>query len=498
MYNSNNRQYIFRQSSGKVWNLYHDEKLGLCYSTLTKRSTWTEPVSLHKNLHPVFFADIDFDDCFHILFQDKQGNIFLSRLYNSSIKTIPVLNSKAPVSYNKYLSLIPARNESHFFFIIQHNDSSILAHQILRGDTVSTPRVIDYVAKSNCPYSVIGDKSGNIYAFYQSSSGESLQIGYKKYNSDQNFWSDFSFITNHSGNCEFPRAIVDNKNIMHICYQRHSLKQYELVYQQKVPDKNIWSDEIIVHSSVHSFYDSSVVCSGESTIVYWVRDDVIYYSSSTDGGAVWSKPARHNFVPSKQLMCMTYKTNQSIENEKLAASSLPGCFINGFKLAFYQEPTVSTHNITADELKTMLLDGLKLLKDNVEELKDSNSDMRKSIQELSVAHQNLEMEMTKNAVKLNFLEDDTKQIQQISSQLENYSGILNDFISKPGSGLPDFEEMKNSIIQEITTGSELSKYSLDISRLRNELNDFKKYLGKRKLKYTTSNKGRRKKIFKRI
>jgi hypothetical protein len=252
MFISNNRQFVFKQSSGKVWNIFSDEKRGLQYTILTKRNIWAEPVSVQKNILPQFFADIDYEDRFHIIFQDKQGNISYSLLDDNTVKTLPVLNSKVPSAYNKYLNLIPFKNNIHFFYVLQHNDTYMLAHQTLNDGNVNPPKVVDYVVKTDCPYSVVYDSAGSIYVFYQSSDGKNYQVGYKKLSPGQKYWGEFIPVSHYEGSCELPRTLIDNRNVIHLCYQRIASRQYELVYQQKVPDKNIWTGDVVMHTSAYS------------------------------------------------------------------------------------------------------------------------------------------------------------------------------------------------------------------------------------------------------
>lgn len=422
MYSINNRQFVFKQSSGKLWNFCYDERLGLCYSILGRRNTWSDPVSLHKNVHRSFFIDIDAEDRFHILFQDKQGNIFYCRIDNENVKTIPVLNSKSVSSYDKHLYLIPYKNTVHFFYILYHNDTIILAHQLLSEEKVNTPKVIDYVMNGKCPYAVTYDKSDNIYVVYQAPDGKFAQLGYKKYTQAQKNWGDFIPITKYSGMNELPRVICDSNNTIHICYQRNSEKQYELIYQQKVVDKNIWSNEHIIFSSSYSFNEASIVYSNDNIVVYWVRDDIIYYSSSGDYGITWTKPARYAFIAGKQLLCVYYKPVNPYETEKIVPSNLPGSFINGLKLAFYQNPAESSNkNLSADDLKNMIVDSLKMLRGNVEELKESDSSIRDKVSNLYSMHQGMNKEFIKYSVKLNSIEEEINQIKQALSRLEKRS-----------------------------------------------------------------------------
>lgn len=465
MYNSNKKQYIFRQSSGKVWNFYHDEKTGLCYSILTRRNTWTEPVTLQRNIFPSFFADIDYDDNFHILYQDKAGNIFYSRISDGNIINVPVLNSKQPSPYDKHFYLIPSKSVIHLFFTIHYNDACILSHQTVTGSTASRPRVIDYILRNELPYTVIYDRPGNFYALYQSSDGKYLQTGYKKYTSAQNFWGEFIPVTKFNGDTEFPRAIIDNKDIIHLCYQRRGERQYEMVYQQKVPDKNLWTGEIVIHSSASPFTDSSIVWTNDTLYIFWVRSDVVYFSSSNDKGSTWTKPSKLNFSAGRQLLCMCYKSNSPNEGDKFIAREIPGNFINGFKLAFYEAASEGGSNLSPDELKNMIVDSLRLLKVSIEELKEANTHTRENIAQLNLNQQNLEREITKCSLRIGLLENEFNQIKAINRQLESYRNSLYqqktevEQISN-GSGKPD----EGSMYQDIMTHQNIAGTDLRISR----------------------------------
>jgi len=454
-------------------SFYYEEVHGICYSILTRHNTWTEPVSLQKNAHQSFYADIDSEDNIHLLFQDKQGNIFYSLICNASIKTTPVLNSKSISLYDKYLFLVPFKNVVHFFYILQHNDSNILAHQVLIDSSVSMPKVIDYVAKSKCPCSITLDKLGNLYAFYQASDGRHLQLGHKKYNSTQRAWGEFSAITRFSTDSEYPRVMVDNKNIMHICFQRRYERQYELIYQQKVPDKNIWTNEIIIHTSAYPFNESSIILINGSIIIYWVRDDIIYFSASNDEGNTWSKPARYNFSAGRQLMCISYRTNNPYENEKVSITNIPGNFINGIKLAFYQDTTENMNDLSATDLKNMIVDSLRLLKVSIEELKEFNADLKEDILRLNSEQQNIEKDLVKYSVKQDIMENDIRQVKNVSSRLDALSGILGELRSKIDAEPAGVAEFRRDLESKIIESSIIQNCIMEIQSLKNEIDSLR-------------------------
>ena len=430
MYNSSNKQFIFRQSNGDIWNFYHDYRYGLCYNTLTKRNTWTNPVSLHKNAFQSFFVDMDLDDRFHIMFQDNLGNIHYSFMDKDSIKTVPVLNSKVPTAYNKHLFLIPFKNNIHFFYVLRQESSPIFAYQVLSDDRISNPKVIDYVSDNICPCSITADKNQSIYAFYQSTDGKHLQLGYKKYNMQRRLWNEFTPVTKHDADCEFPRVVTDNSGLIHLCYQRKTSKQYELFYQQKIPDKNIWSNEVAIHISSHSFEDSSIFWVNDNVIIYWVRDDIIYYCLGTQSGNVWEKPLRYSFPTTHKLLCMSYKSNNVYEIDKTAIKEIPGSFAGGLKFAFYQQPADRGENLSAEELRALILDSLKLLKDGFQDLKESNISLREDLNKYINRQKELEKEIVKYTVKVDSFVTDLNHTKALNGKLEDIAVELRELKAK--------------------------------------------------------------------
>jgi len=290
---------------------------------------------------------------------------------------------------------------------------------VLDGDKVLTPRVIDYVTESECPYSVILDKSNNLFVFYQSSDGKHLQLGCKKYNSAQDFWSDFTAISRFDGDSEYPRTVMDKDGIIHICYQRCVQKQYELIYQQKIPDRNIWTSECVIHTSAYPFKDSSILCLEGNIIVYWVRDDTIYYSSSKDSGNSWSRPARYNFPAGRQLMCIQYKSNMPYDSAKISTKEIPGAFINGIKFAFFDQ-ALETSRLSSNDLKDMIVDRINLLRGSVEELEENDKALARDISKIEMELNKLEKEFVKYSVKLDLLQNQLNEFKHIADRFEIY------------------------------------------------------------------------------
>jgi len=467
MYSPSNKHYVLKLSNGKIWDIYYLSKLGLCYSILTKNGTWTEPVVLQQNIIPPFFADIDENDCFHIIFQDTHGNIYYSTLNGEKMKTIPVLNSKTPSTYNKYMSLVPFHNTTFLFYVLQHNNSGLLSYQSVTNGTSGNPKVIDYVS-GDFPYTVITDKSSNLHILYQSMDGHYMQIGYKKYSFIQKHWSNYQQITKYNGHCQHPKASIDNSGIIHMCYYRYSQNKHELIYQQKGPSSNTWTHETVIYTSPQEIKNFSVLTINNLIIVFWVKDDIIFYSQSSDGGTVWTRPAKYPFGAGRQLLCIYYRSRNLYESSfSIPEAEIPGSFINGLRLAFHQGSQDNFNESSPSELKGLIVDTLKILRENINELKECYSILSSSISSLETEQNDLKKELDKCIIRQNMAESSIAQLKntQNSAVLSTSSYI---------SSICNNTEAMQQIISMVLESNEFKKIAGDIAALKSELDELKK------------------------
>lgn len=398
MYNPKNKQFVFKDSNGRLWNFFFDINQGICYSIYTKKMSWSEPRTIQAEAHEQFYADIDANDCFHLVYQDKKGNIIYCLMQqNETVKAIPVLTSKSHSLTNNYLSLIVAKNCVHIFFIIEHNGTYMLSFQTLTEGVPVAPKKVDNIAALQNPYSVIYDLNDEIYAFYHISDGTNNQIGYKKYSITSKVWSEYCQITTFSINSENPKILVDRNGIFHICYRRKLDKQNQLIYQQKIPDRNMWTSESILLSTNTTINHFSMLSIKSSLIVYYLRDEILFPYISEDLGIRFTKPTKG--IPlSKQYICVQYKSNSPYEH--VQAAEIPATFVNGFRLMFSNESVDPESGLNTDEMKAIIITDLKQLKKEVDQLKETQKTLFENINFLSAAQQNLQQNLQKEIAKL--------------------------------------------------------------------------------------------------
>ncbi len=398
MYNPNNKQFVFKDSEGKLWNFYYDNNQGICYSVFSKRSAWSEPKVVQPEAFEQFYVEIDEKDCFHLIYQDKKGNIIYCFMQqNETVKAMPVLTSKSHSVFNKHLSLIVANSSVHIFFIIEHNGIYMLSYQTITDGVPVAPKKVDNITVLPNPYTVVYDLNDDIYVFYHISDGKNNQIGYKKYSTVNKAWSEYSQITMFSSNSQNPKIVVDRNGIFHICYVRKQDKQFQLVYQQKIPDRNMWTSESILATSGTPISNFSILSVKSSLVIYYIKDDSLYSFISNDSGASFTRSSKNTSL-SRQHICVRYKSNSPYEH--VQANEIPATFVNGFKLMFTHDSVDLESGLSTDEMRGIITTELKILKRQVADLKEAQNIIFNNIKVLESSQHNMEHSLMKEISKI--------------------------------------------------------------------------------------------------
>lgn len=398
MYNPNNKQFVFKDSEGKLWNFYYDNNQGICYSVFSKRSAWSEPKVVQPEAFEQFYVEIDEKDCFHMIYQDKKGNIIYCFMQqNEPVKAMPVLTSKSHSVFNKHLSLIVANSSVHIFFIIEHNGIYMLSYQTITDGVPVAPKKVDNITVLPNPYTVVYDLNDDIYVFYHISDGKNNQIGYKKYSTVNKVWSEYSQITMFSSNSQNPKIVVDRNGIFHICYVRKQDKQFQLVYQQKIPDRNMWTSESILATSGTPISNFSILSVKSSLVIYYIKDDSLNSFISNDSGASFTRSSKNTSL-SRQHICVRYKSNSPYEH--VQANEIPATFVNGFKLMFTHDSVDLESGLSTDEMRGIITTELKILKRQVADLKEAQNIIFNNIKALESSQHNMEHSLMKKISKI--------------------------------------------------------------------------------------------------
>ncbi|MBP5426673.1 MAG: hypothetical protein J6Y29_02060 [Clostridiales bacterium] len=418
MFDRDNSQFLFKLFNNDTWNFFVDNNKNLCYSSLNKKKQWSKPTIIKTNIYPSFYADIDNKNSFHLIYQNIKGDIFYTLINSKSIKTIQILKSKTPSTYNKHLRLIPLNDSIHFFYILHYKNSLILSHQILKNATLSNPQILASSSKNLYPYSVFVDSLGNISLYYCFFDGKFYQLGYKIYSPFESMWTKFSQVTNSNSDIQLLDALVDNNNITHILYIE---KKFNTIYYSN-------SNSSIFKCPIVNISDANLLILADTIFIFWIKKDIIHFIKSQDNGLSWS--TINEYSMNGELSCVKFKSNA--KKNHIFSNVIPATFLNGYTLVSFNELTLDHTNVSAistNDFKTIVLDSLNLLKNKFESLNSEVSELKSMYKSLNAQYTNLKNNSIKNVPRLNLQQpsilDAETEYQNFLKELKNSYGHIN-------------------------------------------------------------------------
>lgn len=412
MFEHNKKQYIFKLSNGRTVNIFYKENSGIYISTLNKRNLWTEATPLVRDAMPGFSADMDKNDKIYIVFQDQHGNIVRGSYSGDNWNVKTVLNSKNPSSYDKHLYALCIEDRVFYFYVLEYSGNKLLSYQIQSSNgNLSTPKVIDYVSGATIPFTVIHKPQNELYIFYKSNEKKSPLLGFKNYSFDKDQWGDFKSISNETEEGNIVSTISDSDGNLHLLWQKKHPEKFELIYNCLHPGAEVWANEKILTSSPQPFYNSSFVQVNDLLLCYWLKDNSIYYATTSTKGGFWSKQNKYGFYETKPIYCIKYKQNTKNTNAPPYLWTLPGNFVGGYKLAFLNDSDLKAGIPDMEEVRSTFSETLKFLTKDMEELKQSVEDLKNHLQELDIKQEQNDMELSKISIKASLLDNEMSKIK---------------------------------------------------------------------------------------
>ena len=131
------------------------------------------------------FSAVSLGGLIHIVCQSNAGEILYITYDGKVWEKAVLLKGKEKSAYTKHFSLVPIGNFINLFYTINHENKTMLIHQILDG-MHNTPEVIDYITPRGEYYFASPNITSDVTLCYQNAKGE---LGTKLYR-----WSQKSFM----------------------------------------------------------------------------------------------------------------------------------------------------------------------------------------------------------------------------------------------------------------------------------------------------------------
>lgn len=445
MFLINKKQYILKMSSGQLMNIYYKSYTGLSISKQKINGTWSSPAVILKGAMPGFCVHLDSSDNIHILCQDEKSNLLYISCKNNSWSVRPVSRSKIPDIHDKYPYICTLAEDIYFFYMIDTSGKRILFCQKCNGDGLSAPKAIDYVDSTSKTYTVLDEADGNLYVFYTKSEEKHNAPGYIIINANREAWSDFITLNSCSSTNgdQILSASADRYANLHICMQRSSEHKFELVYMKTHSGESNCSETVLA-SSPYSFANSSVLCLGNRLIVYWVREDRIFYCVSIDNGIIWSKPEKFNFSENEVIHCVRFLTNCPDDSVNTRCMDIPANISEGFKPAFINNfADKKEDNAEMEELKNMLLNTIDAISSSINEINKRIKSMDERMDKLESSLQQVCVNLEKAVEANRHIEEAVSKVKALNPGSNTDTKSNRPMITGTGFSQITYDYLKN-------------------------------------------------------
>jgi len=332
MYNPEYRQYVLKNSLGISYHVYFEEGRGLCIRMLSDSRIWSRGYILDKTAINDFSVVLDKNDIFHFFYQARDGSLMYGHGMHGQIESRPVLNSREPTPWPKYVSLLVIEKTAIFFYVLKHQNRHIISMQSVRDGKLSRPTAIDYT--DNTRYCSFVDMNGKCHLFYVTSDNIKSHLIHRILNDDFTAFSAAEKVFSTDGKINFLSAVCSETNKIHVIAETYGNDMYEILYRNL---SDAGRPETLYRSLTAPGYSGLVYNSGTIFFFRTVNED-IYFRSSDNDGASWSDEAMYPL--GSNIVCFSYISNMKDEN--VFPGEIPGNFTRGYQLAFFSEEKIKS------------------------------------------------------------------------------------------------------------------------------------------------------------
>lgn len=425
MFDSSKKHYVLQRSNGRMLHLYYKENTGIILRTPNRRSWYTNPVISAKNAGIEFAACLDNTDVVHIIYPNSSGSLYHGiqqggRWETTVLPPPPQSGTLAAAPF-----ALPHAHGIHIFFSLDTPVGRNLYYQ--SADTVEghgKPILLGHPSSTVIPVLSAQNEKNDLYIFYNAQEKQQRSAGYRRLRPSAGLWEEFSNLPEPLGGMDLVTAAADTSGIVHVCCQRAVNGKQELVYARKaLSSTNRWENIKVLMSSDAKFHDISLLWTNHQLILYWVRENTVYYRASSNGGDTWSGEQVYSFPDREALYCLSYISNLPEDRTGRYLREIPGKISPGIKLSFAAPDSSTQRSLQSadtDMVRQAVTEVLTQINDSIRELKQF---------------------MINTGDKLEYLNTRQQQLESDMEKINKMSGSINLDLARVKS---DFEEIQNS------------------------------------------------------
>lgn len=430
MFSINKKQYLLEFPGGELHNIFYKENSGICLSTFN--GTWRAPSVIAPDALPDFSAVLDGSGSLHILYRSESGGLTLMTEKGGKRYSAAVHTGIQKSDHIRAPGLLATDDKIYILYVLELlGKKTLFCQSYEAGKDVAGPRALDRIKGGTVPYRSAKTEDGRIHVFYRSPGGSYGRPGYRTLDTGREEWGEFIPISmdpedSDSSYCEILSVAADGHHSLHALLQKLSGQKCELVHMRLPGGPERLKKTL--SSSPFSFGNSAILVLNDKLIVYWVRENKIFWSRSQDGGNSWTKPERYDFIDGP-LACFQLLSAPAGRGGSAYLNELPGSFSENCRLAFIDELGYEKEESELmNNYKDSIIGTLKMLSRSIDELNKSINEINDKIKSLEAGSKLLSIEASNQSAKMNLAE------AEFSRTREEFKKIRNEFYELKKAG----------------------------------------------------------------
>lgn len=243
--------YLIRTQHDQLLLLNHSIKNGL-YSQALSSNGLSRPVIIHRSNTLQYSATVDNNQDLHIITQPSQEQIIHLHYKDNNITRNVILEDPKGIYHFSNLHVIYAKEHVHLFYTANQpiGDSCELIHHILcQENKIETYPILSF-APPHLGFRYM-TYNNDIYILY-GEVGTHYSLQFLMYKEDN--WNTPAPVATSSFPIDDFQFCIDNNGHIHMVYVQEKYGRYHILYKKH--QNNVWSDEIILHTTSSSVYPS--------------------------------------------------------------------------------------------------------------------------------------------------------------------------------------------------------------------------------------------------
>lgn len=289
--------YIIRRHNNHLLLVNHSVKNGLYSQTLSANGL-SRPMIINRNNTSQYSVAVDHNEDLHIITQPSKEQVMHLHYKDNNITRNIILEDPKGIYNFSNLYAISAKEDVHLFYTANKpiGDSCELIHHILCPENKTEPCPILSFSSSTLGmrYTTYND---TVFLLYGEMSDQYL-LQLMTYSDSK--WDTPMLVATSSFPIDDFQFCIDHNGLMHLVYIQEKYGRYNLLYKRY--NNDIWSDEIIIHTSSSTIHPA-IFTYHEGLWINFTDDNKLQMILSMDYGNTFSKNVDCSLQTSELKRC---------------------------------------------------------------------------------------------------------------------------------------------------------------------------------------------------